>query len=172
MGAPHSAAGPERSFDMIRPITAALAVAALLAMGSAVIAQESQQQPQSDEAQTRQITIVGELVDTACFVHSGGDAVGQGHAECAQRCLSSGIPAGVLPQGAEKPSEMKVILTNPRPLAEHAARTIRVIGNVYEGFENVIEPQQVFVQEGNEWREVQLQDEHHGGEHGPPGHGH
>jgi hypothetical protein len=121
------------------------------------------------------VTVIGELVDTACFVHSGGDAVGQGHAECARACLASGIPAGVLPHGSEDHTAMQILLTNPVPLAEHAAKVVRVEGNVYEGMERFIEPKQVFVQDGDTWREVQLEDEHNkpGADRGHgEGHGH
>src|SRR5437764_7460168 len=45
------------------------------------------------------VTVQGELIDTGCFVSSDGDAKGKDHAACATKCMSSGVPAGILPEG-------------------------------------------------------------------------
>lgn len=38
-------------------------------------------------------TITGEVVDLACYLDHG--AIGAGHQECAQKCISSGLPVGI-----------------------------------------------------------------------------
>ncbi|GMW02800.1 MAG: hypothetical protein AMXMBFR84_39360 [Candidatus Hydrogenedentota bacterium] len=46
-------------------------------------------------------TITGELVDTKCFLGVMRPATGKVHRACAVRCLSGGIPPGVLVRGAD-----------------------------------------------------------------------
>ncbi len=38
-------------------------------------------------------TVTGEVVDLACYLNEG--ASGPGHRECAQKCISSGLPVGI-----------------------------------------------------------------------------
>ena len=84
--------------------------------------------------------------------------------------MGSGVPAGILPQGAKDPKAMLFLLTNPVPLAPHAAKTIKVEGTQHDGM-HAIDAQKVWVQEGTDWKEVQLKDEHHkmGGDQGKDG---
>jgi len=37
--------------------------------------------------------ITGEVVDLACYLSEG--ALGPGHRECAEKCISSGLPVGI-----------------------------------------------------------------------------
>jgi hypothetical protein len=116
------------------------------------------------------VTVTGELVDTACFVTSDGDAKGKDHASCATECMSSGVPAGILPEGKDASSVM-FLLTNPSVLAPYAAQTIRVEGISYEG-SRAIDVKKLFVKEGNGWKEIQLKDAHHNtGDDKKDGHG-
>ena len=109
---------------------------------------------------TKSSTVIGELVDTACFVSSNGDAVGKGHAKCATKCMSTGVPAAVLPEGSKDAKAMLFLLTNPVPLAPHAAKTIKVEGTARPDL-HAMDVKKVYVKEGDNWREVQLSDEHH-----------
>jgi len=106
-----------------------------------------------------QVTVTGELIDTACFVASDGDAKGSEHAECASKCMASGIPAGLLPEGKEA-KDMMFLLTNPTVLAPYAAQTIKVEGTTHPDM-HAIDVKKLYVQDGENWKEVQLQDEHH-----------
>jgi len=64
-------------------------VTLLLAAGIAVAASV-----QAHEISKRQTTIVGELVDTGCYLgHSGQGAK---HVGCATMCIKGGMPMGVL----------------------------------------------------------------------------
>lgn len=110
--------------------------------------------------QPETVTFQGELVDSACYVASKGEEKGAEHAACARKCIGSGIPAGLLPEGSKDANAMRFLLANPTVLAKYAAQTIKV-----EGIENpamhAIDVKKVFVKEGNDWKEVQLQDAHH-----------
>lgn len=111
-------------------------------------------------------TLIGELVDTACFVSSDGDAKGKDHAECASKCMGTGVPAGILPQNSKNADAMLFLLTNPKPLAPHAAKTIKVEGTLNAKM-HAFDVKKLYVQAaGGKWQEVQLEDEHHkmGGE--------
>lgn len=109
----------------------------------------------------KQVTVTGELIDTACFVSGNGKAKGQDHAECARDCMASGVPAGILPQGSKDAAGMMFLLTNPRPLAPHAGKTIKVEGKSHAKV-HAFDVKKLYVQNGSQWTEVQLQDEHHG----------
>lgn len=111
------------------------------------------------EGDAKSTTVIGELIDTACFTASDGDAKGKDHAECAQKCLASGIPAGILPEGKTQADAM-VLLTNPKPFAAHAAKTIKVEGTVNEA-KHVIDVKKAYVKDGENWKEIKLDDEHH-----------
>jgi hypothetical protein len=73
-----------------------------------------------------EITVTGEVLDMACYLDHG--ARGDKHADCAQKCISSGLPVGLkatdgttyLLIGEHKPANDK--------LAEFAAKTITVKG--------------------------------------------
>jgi len=109
------------------------------------------------EGDGKTTTVVGELIDTACFTASDGDAKGKDHAECATKCLGSGIPAGILPEG-KGAADALVLLTNPKPFAPYAAQTIKVEGVVKN---HLIDVKHAYVKDGETWKEIKLDDEHH-----------
>jgi hypothetical protein len=148
----------------------ALLGASMLAAGLVVGASAHDgKHPEGEGA--KQVTILGELVDTACFVSGNGKARGTDHAECARDCMASGIPAGILPEKSKDAGAMLFLLTNPRPLAAHAGKTIRVEGKANEKM-HAIDVKKLFVKQGQTWQEVQLKDEHHGAGGGGQGDGH
>ena len=127
-------------------------------------------------------SIEGELIDSACYVAAEGDAKGKEHAECASKCLGSGVPAAVLPAGSKDPRALLFLLTNPVPLAKYAGQTIKVEGTMAADFQ-AFDVKKLYVKEGQGWKEVALQDEHHkmagagghagrGAGHTGPGSGH
>ncbi len=113
---------------------------------------------ESEEGKT--VTITGELIDTACFTTSDGDAKGNDHAQCAMRCLATGVPAGIMLEGAKDADEAMFLLTNPQVLAQYASQTIKVEGVAYE-HRHAIDVKKLSVKDGDNWKEVQLKDEHH-----------
>jgi hypothetical protein len=100
-------------------------------------------------------TVEGELIDMHCY--SVGQATGDKHASCAQKCAESGIPMGVLVDG-----KGWTLATNPKPLAQYAAKTVRVTGALNPET-MIIAPDKVEVNDGGNWTEVKLEDEHHKG---------
>lgn len=127
------------------------------------------------EAEAGMTTVVGELIDTACYVSSDGGAKGEGHMDCAKKCMASGIPAGILPEGG-KAGDMMFLLTNPMPLAEYAAKTIKVEGVVHEDMQSIDVKHAYVKQDDGSFKEIKLSDEHHGQaegeEHDHEGHQH
>lgn len=109
----------------------------------------------SSLARAESKTVEGELVDTHCY--SKGGAKGEGHATCGAKCAKSGIPVAVLSEG-----KAWTLAVNPRPLADSVGKTARVTGtpNAESG---VIVVDKVEVKEGEEWKEVGLNDVHHKG---------
>jgi hypothetical protein len=110
---------------------------------------------ESDEKPT---IVVGELIDTACFTTSDGEAKGVDHADCAKECLASGIPAGILPEGKSN-DHLLFLLTNPKPFAEYAAKTIKIEGVVHG--KKAIDVKKAYAKDGEIWKEIKLDDAHH-----------
>ena len=40
-------------------------------------------------------TVSGEVVDTFCYLSHGKEALGKGHADCAKKCINSGLPVAI-----------------------------------------------------------------------------
>lgn len=140
---------------MKRSLVACLVSCGFLATALPVLS-HSGEHSEGDEEIT---SVIGELIDTACFTASEGDAAGKDHAECAQQCMASGIPAGILPEGKGEDDAL-VLLTNPKPFAPYAAQTIKVEGIVHAD-KHVIDVKKAYVKDGENWKEIQLDDEHH-----------
>lgn len=113
-----------------------------------------------ESTEGKPVTVQGELIDTACFVTSDGDAKGKDHADCAKSCMASGVPAAILPEGSKDSDAMMFLLTNPTVLAPYAAQTIKVEGMAYED-KHAIDVKKLYVKDGENWKEVPLKDEHH-----------
>jgi hypothetical protein len=137
-----------------------------LLVGGSIIAASSMfgfSTARADKAadEDKPVTVVGELIDMGCFVSGDGDAKGKDHAECAQKCMASGVPAGILPEGKTKAEDAMFLLTNPAPFAQYAAQTIKVEGVVH-GDNKAIDVKHAWAKDGDTWKEIQLHDEHHG----------
>ena len=151
-----------------------LLAATLVAAGAGTLAFAHEGEHAEGEGHDETVTITGELIDTACYVSSDGGAKGKGHAECAQKCLASGIPAAVLPDGGETDSIL-FLLTNPKVLAQYAAQTIKVEGVRHENMQSVDVKKVSVKQADGSFKEIELKDEHHkmagGDDHADNGHG-
>jgi hypothetical protein len=126
-------------------------------LGVGAFAHEGQH---AESTEGKPITVQGELIDTACFATSDGDAKGKDHSACATKCMASGIPAGILPEGSKDADAVLYLLTNPQVLAPYAAQTIKVEGTQYED-KHAIDVKKLSVKDGDNWKEIQLKDEHH-----------
>ncbi|MDD2763794.1 MAG: hypothetical protein PHE83_07470 [Opitutaceae bacterium] len=73
-----------------------------------------------------EITVTGEVLDMACYLDHG--AQGEKHADCARKCISSGLPVGI--KGAD--GTVYLLIGEHVPanaeLAQYAAKTITVKG--------------------------------------------
>ena len=128
-----------------------------LGLGAVAYAHEGHDHKGGDD--DKPVTLQGEVIDTGCFVSSDGDAKGKDHAACARKCMATGIPAGILPEG-KKAGDMMFLLTNPAVFAPYAAQTIKVEGVAHADV-HAIDVKKAFVKDGANWKEIQLNDEHH-----------
>ena len=84
------------------------------------------------------VTVKGEVLDMACYIDHG--ATGAKHAECAQKCIAMGLPAGI----KSEDGKVYLLIGEHKPLnselAKRAGKTITVKGKAVsrDGF-NVIE---------------------------------
>jgi hypothetical protein len=101
-------------------VCSVLASAVLLALGASA--------PCARAAETK--TVKGEVVDLMCYLDHG--AKGAKHAECAETCIKSGGPVGILTSD----NQLYLIIGEHKPindqLAPLAAKTITVKGKVVE----------------------------------------
>lgn len=88
--------------------------------------------------ESKDITVKGEIIDMACYIDHA--AVGEKHAECARKCIDSGLPVGI--KGED--GKVYLLIGEHKPinkdLVEFAAKTITVSGKLTsrDGF-NLIE---------------------------------
>lgn len=77
-----------------------------------------------------QVTVTGEVLDMACYLDHG--ASGAKHADCAAKCISSGLPVGL--KGSDGKTYLLIGEHMPAndELAKHAAKTITVRGKFVE----------------------------------------
>ncbi|HET7624061.1 MAG TPA: hypothetical protein VFM25_02260 [Verrucomicrobiae bacterium] len=75
-------------------------------------------------------TITGEVVDLMCYLDHG--ASGEKHADCAQTCIESGGPVGLL----TKDKQLYLVIGQHKPmndkLASLASKTVTLKGKVVE----------------------------------------
>jgi hypothetical protein len=72
------------------------------------------------------ITVTGEVLDMACYLDHG--AHGEKHADCAQKCISSGLPVGLKATDGTTYLLIGEHLPANADLAQYAAKTITVKG--------------------------------------------
>ena len=104
------------------------------------------------QAKAEDKTVEGELVDLSCYTKSG--AKGDAHASCGEKCLKSGVPAGIVSEG-----KVMTIAANPVPLAQYAGRTIRIEGKANDDTHAIV-PTKVEVKKDDKWEEVNMKEKH------------
>ena len=52
-------------------------------------------QQDAGETASGERTLTGEVVDTFCYLSHGKDGLGKGHADCAKKCIQSGLPVAI-----------------------------------------------------------------------------
>jgi hypothetical protein len=80
------------------------------------------------EGKAMEVTVTGEIVDMACYVDH--NATGPKHADCARKCISSGLPVGI--KGED--GKTYLLIGDHKPinneLASLAAQTVTVKGKL------------------------------------------
>ena len=74
-----------------------LAMLAIVIFAGIVVAAETmnhEHMKMDSKSDSKTITVTGEVIDTACYTEHG--AKGKDHAACAETCISTGQPAGIL----------------------------------------------------------------------------
>ena len=106
----------------------AFAAAALFA-ASPVIAHEGHEHGEKDElasGETKKIS--GEVIDMACYIDH--NATGEKHADCAKKCINSGLPVGI--KGDDGKTYLLIGEHKPlnSELAEYAGKSTTVKGKL------------------------------------------
>ncbi len=103
------------------------AVAAL--MITPIFAHEGDEHGKKDAAASGEMKkVTGEVVDMACYVDHG--AMGEKHADCAKKCITSGLPVGLKAADGKTYLLIGDHMPMNKELAEYAAKTITVEGKV------------------------------------------
>lgn len=88
--------------------------------------------PQATTASSQEQTLTGEVVDVFCYLSHPKEGLGRGHAGCAKKCITSGLPVAI------KVGDQLYLATmadhNPAnaQLAALAAERVTVRGKVME----------------------------------------
>ena len=78
-----------------------------------------------------EVTLIGELVDTKCFFGVMRPGYGKVHRACAVRCLSGGVPPGLLLRDAAGLATVVMLRSASTPIdPQWAARILRVSGQL------------------------------------------
>ena len=106
----------------------AFAAAALFA-ASPVIAHEGHEHSDKDElasGETKKVT--GKVIDMACYIDH--NATGDKHADCAKKCITSGLPVGLKADDGKTYLLIGEHTPLNSELAQYAAKKITVEGKV------------------------------------------
>ena len=96
---------------------------------------------------TKSVTVKGQLLDMKCYSALG--ATGRAHGKtCGKKCLSAGVPAGILVHG-----HAWVLATNSRPLAPYVGLNIEVMGKA-NSKDHVLVPSMIKVDVHGHWKTI------------------
>ena len=126
----------------MKKLTALLSFGAALALTTTpVLGHEDHEHKPGDadaSKDAKEITVTGEVLDMACYIDH--NAAGAKHADCAKKCITSGLPVGI--KGNDGKTYLLIGEHKPinSELAPLAAKTITVKGKLVsrDGF-NMIE---------------------------------
>jgi hypothetical protein len=107
----------------------AIAAAALFA-ASPIIAHEGHEHQGKEVVgeNKEEVTVKGEVLDMACYLDH--NATGEKHADCAKKCINSGLPVGIKADDGKT----YLLIGEHKPLnselAQYAGKTITVKGKL------------------------------------------
>jgi hypothetical protein len=108
--------------------------AALIMVAGAAWAEAPAKKPPAGEKKTEAAKpadkITGEVVDITCYANHG--AKGEKHMACASKCLSAGMPAGILSEGKLYVVTMKDHTAPSAKLAAWAGKEVTAMGTHIE----------------------------------------
>jgi hypothetical protein len=104
---------------------------AVVGLGTAAWAQKpAAEKPAAHAEKKASDKITGEVVDITCYASHG--AKGDKHASCAQKCLSAGMPAGILAEGKLYVATMKDHSAPTTKLSSLAGKMVTAVGSHFE----------------------------------------
>ena len=77
-------------------------------------------------------TLTGEVVDVFCYLSHGKEGLGKGHADCAKKCINSGLPVAIKVGDQLYLASMADHTAANQKLADFAAQQVTVRGTVME----------------------------------------
>ena len=102
----------------------------LFALGGLAVWAFAAQAAPEKSATGGDVTVKGEVLDMACYLDHG--AQGAGHAGCAAKCISSGLPVGL----KTADGQVYLLIGEHKPLnyqlAAYAAKTVTIKGKLVE----------------------------------------
>ncbi|MDH3215009.1 MAG: hypothetical protein OEN01_01805 [Candidatus Krumholzibacteria bacterium] len=124
------------------------------------LAGDKDKKEKAEMADMKEVTVTGLLIDTKCYGMNHDNYMADHMTpkgkmtNCAQACANMGIPVGVLVDG-NKGGQVFILITPAQALAEHMAKTVKVVG--MKTFKGAVTPNQVFVKNAEgEWEEVKI----------------
>ena len=115
----------------MRNLVWGIAVVALLASGASVWAHEEHEHQHAAGASKDQ-TLTGEVVDVICYLGHNKEGLGKGHAECAKKCIKSGLPVAIKVGDQLYLATMEAHDPANASLADLAGQQVTVRGHVLE----------------------------------------
>lgn len=106
-------------------IILSLTAASVFAVAGA-FAHEGEDHSKAMGGDAKDVTIKGEVVDMACYIDHG--AMGEKHADCAKKCITSGLPVGIKADDGKTYLLIGEHVPLNAELAQYAAKTITVKG--------------------------------------------
>ena len=103
----------------------AVFVAGVLSLAGIVVSGEARAHEEGGAG-----SVTGEVVDLACYLGHGG--AGAGHADCAKKCIASGLPVGIKSGGTIYLAISGEHGTANVELASLASKTVTVEGKITE----------------------------------------
>jgi hypothetical protein len=83
---------------------------------------------ETEKSSGQEMAVTGELLDMSCYIDHG--ATGQKHADCAKKCIASGLPVGIKADDGKT----YLLIGDHKPLnselADYAAKTITLKGKL------------------------------------------
>lgn len=91
--------------------------------------------PSSYDDRVGSVTLIGEIVDTKCFLGVMNPGRGKVHHDCAARCISGGIPPALLVQTADSSDLYSLTTPNggpidPKQILQYVGEPVRVVGTL------------------------------------------